>query len=100
MSADELDDGYAWCYERLFSLRSIWQRRPADPKAVLAYLAMSHLYKRSNRFWHLLIKHRLVHAVWRPLVELTRIRHVHYRRSLAELRPPHRPLANLISAGV
>ena len=27
-----------------------------------AYLAMSYLYKRSNRFWHLLIRHRLTAA--------------------------------------
>ena len=60
----------------------IWRRRPRDPAAVLPYLGMSYLYKRSNRFWHLLIKHRLVHAVWRPLVEWTRLRHVAFRRRL------------------
>jgi phage FluMu gp28-like protein len=32
---------------------------------------MSYLHKRSNRFWRFLIKHHLVHAVWRPLVELS-----------------------------
>jgi hypothetical protein len=47
------------------------------------YLAMSYLYKRSNRFWHQLIKHDLVHAVWSPLVELTRLWHVQYRKRLA-----------------
>ena len=47
------------------------------------YLAMAILYKRSNRFWRLLIKHRLVHAVWRPLVEWTRLRHLAFRRRLA-----------------
>jgi hypothetical protein len=50
-----LEQGYAWCYEKLFSHASIWRRRPSDPNAVLAYLAMSYLYKRCNRFWHLLI---------------------------------------------
>ena len=35
---------------------------------------MSYLYKRSNRFWHLLIRHDLVHKVWSPLVHLTRRR--------------------------
>ena len=38
-------------------------RRPA----VLPYLAMSYLYKRSNRLWHWLIRHRLtarIGAVW------------------------------------
>jgi hypothetical protein len=84
MSPEELRDGYEWCYERLFSHVSIWRRRPDDAAAVLPYLAMSYLYKRSNRIWHLLIKHRLTHAVWRPLVELTRRRHVRFRRQLAE----------------
>ena len=39
--------------------RSIWRRRPDDWRAVPPYLAMSYLYKRSNRLWHLLIRHRL-----------------------------------------
>ncbi len=84
MSPDQLFAGYAWCYKRLFSHTSIWKRRPQDWRAVLPYLAMSYLYKRSNRLWHLLIKHRLTHAVWRPLVELTRRRHVRFRRRLIE----------------
>jgi len=83
LSPAELDQGYAWCYERLFSHRSIWRRRPDDPQAVLAYLAMSYLYKRSNRFWHLLIRHRLTGAVWRPLIEHSRRRHVKFRARLA-----------------
>jgi radical SAM superfamily enzyme YgiQ (UPF0313 family) len=82
MSTDELDEGYAWCYEQLFSHRSIWKRRPEDRSAVLAYLAMSYLYKRSNRFWHLLIKHRLTAAVWRPLIEHSRQRHLKFRLRL------------------
>ena len=83
MSAEELAAGYAWCYERLFSHGSIWRRRPDDPRAVLPYLAMSYLYKRSNLFWRLLIRYRLTSAVWRPLVELTRRRHLGFRRRLA-----------------
>jgi len=82
MSAEELEAGYAWIYRRLFSHASIWRRRPEDWRAVAPYLGMSYLYKRSNRFWHLLIKYRLVHAVWLPLVEFTRWRHVRYRRGL------------------
>jgi len=82
MSADELEAGYAWCYRRLFSHASIWRRRPADWRAVPAYLAMSYLYKKSNRLWHLLIKHRLTATVWRPLVEITRWRHVRFRERL------------------
>jgi radical SAM superfamily enzyme YgiQ (UPF0313 family) len=84
MTPDELGRGYAWCYERLFSHGSIWRRRPQDLRAVLPYLAMSYLYKRSNRFWHLLIKHQLTAVVWRPLVEWTRRRHLLFRRRLAE----------------
>jgi radical SAM superfamily enzyme YgiQ (UPF0313 family) len=82
MSVEQLVDGYAWCYRRLFSAGSIWRRRPADWRAVPAYLAMSYLYKRSNRLWHLLIKRRLTRAAWRPLVEWTRARHVKFRRRL------------------
>lgn len=84
MSVDELAQGYAWCYQRLFSHRSIWRRRPADGGAILPYLAMSYLYKRSNRIWHLLIRHQLTALVWRPLVELSRMRQVRFRRRLAQ----------------
>jgi len=82
MTPDELEHGYAWIYERLFSHSSIWRRRPEDWSAVPLYLAMSYLYKRSNRLWHQLIKHDLVHGVWRPLVEMTRWRHIRYRQRL------------------
>ncbi|HEX6879623.1 MAG TPA: radical SAM protein, partial [Terriglobales bacterium] len=66
MTPEELEQGYAWVYRRLFSHASIWRRRPEDWRAVLPYLAMSYLYKRSNRFWHQLIKYGMVHAIWRP----------------------------------
>jgi len=89
MSPDELARGYAFCYERLFSHRSIWRRRPSDPRAVLPYLAMSYLYKRSNWLWYFLIRHRLTHAVWSPIVEWTRLRHVSFRR-----RHAARPIAS------
>ncbi|MBX3414192.1 MAG: B12-binding domain-containing radical SAM protein [Pirellulales bacterium] len=87
LSEEELAEGYAWCYERLFSHRSIWSRRPRDVRAVLPYLAMSYLYKRSNRLWHLLIRNQLTAATWRPLVEWTRRRHVKFRRRLAAQEP-------------
>ena len=83
MSAEELEEGYAWMYRRLFSHASIWRRRPADWRAIAPYLAMSYLYKRSNRFWSFLIRHHLVHTAWWPLVELTRLRHLGFRRRLA-----------------
>jgi radical SAM superfamily enzyme YgiQ (UPF0313 family) len=83
MSEEQLAEGYAWCYRTLFSHRSIWRRRPRDWRAVPPYLAMSYLYKRSNRVWHWLIRHKLTHAVWQPLVEWTRRRHLVFRRRLA-----------------
>ena len=106
MSPEELALGYDWIYRRLFSLPSIWRRRPAQASAVLPYLAMSCLYKRSNRIWHFLIKHRLVHTVWRPLVEWTRLRHLTFRdrlemRSDMEHSSPAKSLSGqVVSAGV
>jgi hypothetical protein len=101
MTVAELAAGYAWCYRRLFSHRSIWKRRPRDARAVLPYLAMSYLYKRSNRFWHFLIRHQLTSRVWRPLVELTRRRHLRFRRALAiEDSVTDRRAASLVSPGV
>ena len=29
-------------------------------------------YRKSNPLWEFLIRHRMVHTVWRPLVEVTR----------------------------
>ncbi len=82
MTEQQLAEGYAWCYERLFSHGSIWRRRPAQWQAVAPYLAMSYLYKRSNRCWDVLIRKQWTHAVWRPLVELSRRRHVRLRKEL------------------
>ncbi len=56
--------------------------------------------KRSNRFWHLLIKHHMVHAVWRPLVELTRVRHLRFRKGLAEADTLRAAPGNVVTAGV
>ena len=83
LTPEELLHGYHWMYQHLFSWPSIWQRRPSDIRAVAPYLAMSLLYKKSNRFWHFLIKHRLTHVAWHPLVEWNRIRHQAFRRRLA-----------------
>jgi radical SAM superfamily enzyme YgiQ (UPF0313 family) len=83
LTPEELLLGYDWLYRRLFSHTSIWRRRPAALTSLPSYLTGCYLYKRSNRLWRFLIKHRLVHAVWRPLVELTRARHLSFRRRLA-----------------
>jgi radical SAM superfamily enzyme YgiQ (UPF0313 family) len=82
LTPEQLTEGYAWCYRRLFSHASIWRRRPRDRRAVPAYLAMSYLYKRSNWLWHPLIRGRMTARAWRPLVELTRRRHLRFRRRL------------------
>jgi hypothetical protein len=100
MTPEELEQGYGWMYQRLFSHTSIWRRRPDDWTAVAPYLAMSYLYKRSNRFWHLLIRHDLVNSVWRPLVNLTRLRHLRYRRRLAGCDTLGAPCGAVVSAGV
>jgi radical SAM superfamily enzyme YgiQ (UPF0313 family) len=100
MSTQELADGYAWCYDTLFSHRSIWRRRPSDRRAVLAYLAMSYLYKRSNRFWHLLIRHRLTATLWRPLIEHSRRRHLKLRRRLESSSSAEVRASQILSGGV
>jgi radical SAM superfamily enzyme YgiQ (UPF0313 family) len=102
LTPEQLAEGYAWCYQRLFSHRSIWRRRPADCRAVLPYLAMSYLYKRSNRLWHLLIRRRLTAWVWHPLVEATRRRHVRFRRRLeaAPAVSPGQQVGTVLGAGV
>jgi radical SAM superfamily enzyme YgiQ (UPF0313 family) len=82
MTVDELQSGYEWCYRRIFSLRSILRRCPRKVEEILPYLAVSILYKRSNFLWSLLIRHRLTHTVWRPLVEGSRQRHLRLRKRL------------------
>ncbi len=100
MTPDQLAAGYAWCYRRLFSWRSIWQRRPADRSAVLAYLAMSALYKRSNGLWYFLIRYRCTRWAWYPLVEYTRRRHLRLRRRWESSDEPARGIAaSVTSAG-
>jgi radical SAM superfamily enzyme YgiQ (UPF0313 family) len=84
MREEQLADGYAWLYRRLFSSASIWRRRPEDWGAVPAYLAMSYLYKRSNWLWSFLIRHNLTAAAWRPLVEMSRRRHLKFRDRLEQ----------------
>ena len=80
MSVGELERGYSWCYQRLFSHASIWRRRPDAWSAVPAYLASSYLYKRSNWLWHQLIRRSWTARAWRPLVEANRRRHLRARR--------------------
>jgi radical SAM superfamily enzyme YgiQ (UPF0313 family) len=99
MTAEQLFAGYEWCYRRLFSHASIWRRRPRDWRAVLPYLAMSYLYKRSNFIWHFLIRYRLTALIWRPLIELSRRRHLRFRRRLEARKGIDAP-RTVVSAGV
>jgi radical SAM superfamily enzyme YgiQ (UPF0313 family) len=101
MTPDQLAEGYAWCYRRLFTAASIWRRRPQDWRAAPAYLAMSYLYKRSNWLWWFLIRYRLTALVWRPLVGWTRRRQLKFRRRLAEAESGFAGVAEqVVSAGV
>ncbi|MDX1388320.1 MAG: radical SAM protein [Acidobacteriota bacterium] len=84
MTPGELEAGYDGCYRRLFSAPSIWRRRPSRWSEVPCYLAMSYLYKKANRVWPFLIRHRLTHAAWRPFVEIGRLRQLRFRRRLAK----------------
>jgi hypothetical protein len=100
MTPMQLAEGYAYCYERTFSHRSIWRRRPRDWRAVPAYLAMAYVYKRANWLWPLLIRHNFTAIVWRPILEWSRRRHLRFRRRLAaQEQGPIRADA-LVSAGV
>jgi radical SAM superfamily enzyme YgiQ (UPF0313 family) len=100
MTPAELEAGYEWIYRRLFSLESIWARRPTDSASVLPYVAMSILYKRSNALWKALIARRLTHAAWAPLVQATRVRHLRHRARLAGTAPGKGRILLPISAGV
>lgn len=72
MTPEQLQLGYDWLYRRLFSHASIWKRRPAAVSEWLPYFGGAYLYKRSNWLWPFLIRHRLVHAAWRPMVAACR----------------------------
>jgi len=84
LTPSQLEEGYAYCYRRLYSHASIWKRAPRDWRAVPAYLAMAYLYKKSNWLWPWLIRWRLTQWTWRPLLEVSRLRHLRFRRRLAE----------------
>ncbi|MFC1600880.1 B12-binding domain-containing radical SAM protein [Candidatus Sumerlaeota bacterium] len=97
MTPAELEQGYAWCYRKLFSAGSIWRRRPERLGEAPGYLAMSVLYKKLNFLWPWLIRHRLTHAAWQPLVQASRLRHLRFRRRLLD-SAPHSPAAHRANA--
>jgi radical SAM superfamily enzyme YgiQ (UPF0313 family) len=80
MSPVELEEGYAWAYRRLFSLASIWRRRPEHVLGVPPYLIGSLLYKKCNRIWPIVIRLGLTGFLWRPLIEACRLQHQLRRR--------------------
>src|SRR5205823_6467640 len=103
MEPEVLEAGYFWCNERLFSHASIWKRRPEQLSTALAYVARTYLYKRSNRLWEFLIRHRLVAAAWRPLVEITRRQRFRSAAALEAKGEPAldgAPMEALLSSGV
>ena len=102
MSPEQLQEGYNHTYEKLFSLSSIWKRRPQKVTSVPAYLGAAILYKRSNMLWHFLIRHRLTRRVWAPMVEISRQRNLAFRRKLElAIETEHLPEAlNLNMPGV
>ena len=82
MTPEELQTGYEQVYQRHNSFKSIWVRRPEHTSSVLPYLGSAYLYRKANWLWYFLIKHNLTNAVWEPLVELNRLHHVLFRKSL------------------
>ncbi len=56
------------------------------PGGMRSYLAMGLLYKKTNWLWPWVIRHRLTHTLWHPLVEASRLRHLHYRKELIRSR--------------
>lgn len=90
MTPEQLEEGYASCYRHTFGWSSIWRRHPTGFAAAAVYLAMTGLYKRCNPLWGFLIRTGQVHRVWRPMVELSRLRHLIFRRRLA--RQPISPV--------
>jgi radical SAM superfamily enzyme YgiQ (UPF0313 family) len=86
MTPEQLEEGYARSYRQLFSLGSIWRRRPQYLANVPGYLGMSLLYKKMNFLWPFLIRHRITHVAWHPLVEGARRRHLRFREKLLQRR--------------
>jgi hypothetical protein len=56
--------------------------------AAPACLAMSYLYKRCNRLWPVLIRSNLTALAWRPLIELSRLGQLRFRRRLEARAAP------------
>lgn len=99
MSPDELADGFGRLHRRVHSLRSMWRRRPAGWGALPPHLAKWALYKRSNWLWNALIRRQWTARAWWPLVEMSRRKHLRFRREL-EARPEASPTGMCVAPGV
>ena len=88
MTEEQLADGYAYAYRETFSWRGILARRPRGISEAIQYVAMSVLYKQSNRLWPWLIRHRLTHRAWAPLVSMAAARHRKFREKLRATPEP------------
>ena len=82
MTADELANGYQWIYREHNSFASIWRRRPRKKAAILGYLASTLLYRKTNWLWYFLIRYRLTHRIWRPMIKMNRWGHLLLRKHL------------------
>src|SRR5260370_34620565 len=74
MTPEELEHGYSWIYERLFSHQSIWRRRPPDCRAAPTNRCTPDLYKPPQRVWELVIKRPSGHSACAAAVEMGRVR--------------------------
>ena len=77
MTPEQLAEGYAWCYRRLFS-HALDLAAPAartGGRCCPTWRCRT-FTRRSNRLWHWLIRHRLTAAAWRRPGGVTRRRHV------------------------
>ena len=79
MTPEQLAEGYAWCYGGCSrTARSGAAARPTPRRCCRTWRCRTSTSS-SNSLWTFLIRHRLVTRVWRPLVELTRRRHLRFR---------------------
>jgi hypothetical protein len=60
------------------------------------------VYKKANWLWPHLIRHNLTALVWRPLIELSRRRHLRFRERLEEAGAEvvYVPPGTVVAAGV
>lgn len=50
MSKEELEEGYLWIYQELYSIRNIFRRMPKTIGTIPAYLTFNFFYRRFGRF--------------------------------------------------